>query len=177
MHPERLPPGVLLQGSPAFRDPRGHLAELFRASWEGGFAAAQININHSEARVFRGVRCHLRHTDCLAVLSGRMVVGVRDLRRGTPAFGTVAVIELSPQGPAAVVIPAGVAHGLYFPEPTDHLYIVSREFDPADELSCRWNDPALEIRWPDPAPVLSARDAALGDLDSLLGALPARWPA
>jgi dTDP-4-dehydrorhamnose 3,5-epimerase len=53
-----------------------------------------------------------------------------------------------------------------------HVYAVDRVWDPADELGCRWDDPALGIEWRIERPVrISARDAALGSLDALRAAI------
>ena len=73
----------------------------------------------------------------------------------------------TPASPRALVIPVGVAHGFYFHEPSIHVYAVSHEFDPADELGCRWYDPTLEIAWPCTDPLISARDRELGSLSEL----------
>jgi dTDP-4-dehydrorhamnose 3,5-epimerase len=69
--------------------------------------------------------------------------------------------------PAALVIPVGVAHGFYFHEPSIHVYAVSHEFDPLDELGCRWDDPDLDIAWPCTKPRISVRDRNLGSLREL----------
>ena len=66
------------------------------------------------------------------------------------------------------MIPVGVAHGFYFhSERSVHVYAVSHEFDPADELGCRWDDPELDIVWPCSAPLISSRDKTLGSLSDL----------
>jgi dTDP-4-dehydrorhamnose 3,5-epimerase len=44
---------------------------------------------------------------------------------------------------------------------------VSHDFDPADELGVRWDDPELGIPWPADRAVLSPRDAALPSLREL----------
>ena len=80
-------------------------------------------------------------------------------------------------GTGAVVIPEGVAHGFYYPEPTVHLYGMTEEFDPADDLGCTWNDPALGLAWPCTAPILSARDAAAPPLSVLRDAVRAAFAA
>lgn len=77
------------------------------------------------------------------------------------------MVELSGLRLHALTIPHGVAHGFFFHEPSLHVYSVSEYWDLADELGCRWDDPALGIPWPDDDPVISARDAELGSLAEL----------
>src|SRR5438034_2304054 len=149
---------------------RGVFTELYRSSWEPGVEPVQWNAVRSEANVLRGVHVHRRHTDYLTVVSGSATIGLHDLRPGSPTEGVGMTVRLKPGEPAALVIPVGVAHGFYFHEPSIHVYAVSHEFDPADELGCRWDDPALEIDWPCSDPVLSERDRNLGSLSELRGA-------
>jgi dTDP-4-dehydrorhamnose 3,5-epimerase len=55
----------------------------------------------------------------------------------------------------------------------DLHYMVSRLYDHSDEGGLLWNDPDIGIRWPVPAPVVSARDAAYPTLRELA---PERLP-
>ena len=121
----------------------------------------------SRAEVLRGVHVHVRHTDYLTVVTGKATIGLHDLRSGSSTEGLGTTVELDARDPAALVIPVGVAHGFYFHEPSMHVYAVSHEFDPADELGCRWDDPTLEISWPCTDPLLSPRDRDLGALTDL----------
>src|SRR3990172_1443631 len=140
-----LPAGVALLTLTPHVDERGVFTELYRASWELGVVPAQWNAVHSGANVLRGVHAHHRHTDYLTLVAGRATVGLHDLRLGSSTEGLGTTVELDSREPAALVIPVGVAHGFYFHQPSIHVYAVSHEFDPADELGCRWDDPALEI--------------------------------
>jgi dTDP-4-dehydrorhamnose 3,5-epimerase len=162
-----LPAGVELHRLQPHADARGVFTELFRDSWELGVEPAQWNLVRSEANVLRGIHAHWRHADYLTVVAGRAVIGLHDLREDSPTEGLGTVVELAADDPHALTIPTGVAHGFYFPEPSLHVYAVSHEWDPEDELGCRWDDPALGIAWPCAEPRLSARDADLGSLSEL----------
>ena len=168
--------GVLIEGVQVHplamhTDARGGLAELFREEWEVGLRPVQWNAVRSAANVLRGVHVHVKHADYLILLQGRASIGLRDLRQGSPTGGTAALLETSGEALTAITIPPGVAHGFYFHEPSLHIYAVSRYWDQADELGCRWDDPALEIPWPAKTAVLSERDVALPSLSALLAAL------
>jgi dTDP-4-dehydrorhamnose 3,5-epimerase len=162
-----LPAGVELHRFQPHADARGVFTEFFRDSWELSVAPAQWNLVRSEANVLRGVHAHWRHADYLTVASGRAAIGLHDLREGSPTEGLATVVELAAADPHGLTIPAGVAHGFYFPEPSLHVYAVSHEWDPEDELGCRWDDPGLGIAWPCTEPRLSARDDELGPLSEL----------
>lgn len=150
------------------RDRRGSLTEIFRQEWVNSAVPVQWNCVQSEANVLRGVHVHVKHVDYLVVIQGRMQIGVTDLREG--GIGAGSIVELSEEKRSMLMVPQGVAHGFYFPEPTIFVYGVSEYWDPIhDEYGCRWDDPALGIPWPQAiAPVLSERDEAACSLEELL---------
>ena len=162
-----LPAGVSLRTLTPHADDRGIFTELYRVSWDPAITPVQWNAVRSEANVLRGVHVHPRHTDYLIALSGSATIGLHDLRPGSPTEGVGTTVELDAREPHALVIPVGVAHGFYFHEQSMHVYAVSHEFDPADELGCRWDDPDLHIAWPCAEPLISRRDRELGSLSEL----------
>jgi dTDP-4-dehydrorhamnose 3,5-epimerase len=170
-----LPAETLLRPLEPHADDRGTFIELFRREWQTEVEPIQWNAVHSEAHVLRGVHVHPRHDDYLTIVRGRAIVGVRDLRDESPTAGAAACIELSAEAPCAITIPHGVAHGFYFAEPSTHVYAVSHYWDLSDELGCRWDDPALEIPWPQEAAHISPRDEALPSLEMLREQLRAAW--
>jgi dTDP-4-dehydrorhamnose 3,5-epimerase len=171
-----LPAGVTLRALESHRDDRGSFTELFRQEWHVGVEPVQWNAVASEAGVLRGVHVHHRHSDYLTLVRGSATVGLRDLRRGSSTSGLATVVEMSAADMTAIVIPTGVAHGFLFHEPSMHVYSVSHYWDMVDELGCKWDDPALEIPWPDIEPHLSPRDATAGPLRELMDALEPYQP-
>lgn len=170
-----LPHDLLLTPLEPHRDDRGTFVELYRKEWGVGVEPIQWNMVDSEEGVLRGVHVHPRHDDYLTVVRGRATIGVRDLREGSPTEGAAACVELSAERPTAISIPHGVAHGFYFHEPSTHIYSVSHYWDMADELGCRWDDPALEIPWPQGEAHVSPRDAGLQSLAELIEELHGAW--
>jgi dTDP-4-dehydrorhamnose 3,5-epimerase len=170
-----LPHDLRLSPLAPHRDERGTFLELFREEWQTGVNPVQWNAVDTEAGVLRGVHVHPSHDDYLTVIRGQATVGVRDLREGSPTEGAAACVELSGERPTAISIPHGVAHGFYFDQPSTHIYAVSHYWDLSDELGCRWDDPALEIPWPQGEAQISPRDEALPSLDVLLGKLKSAW--
>jgi dTDP-4-dehydrorhamnose 3,5-epimerase len=154
-------------------DERGSFTEVFREEWAVGLRPVQWNLVRSRAGTLRGVHVHSRHSDYLMLVEGRMTVCLRDLRPGGEA--SAMAVEFEAPRVQALFIPPGVAHGFYYPVDSVHVYAVSRYFDPADDLGCRWDDPELGMPWPETPRQVSARDRALPGLAELRGAL-ARAP-
>ena len=153
-------------------DDRGALTEVYRDEWTEGDSPVQWNVVRSEPGVLRGVHCHWHHADVLNVITGELVLGLVDLRPGSPTEG-LAELHRIPALTSVVVVPPGVAHGFYFDQPTCIAYGVSAYWSLDDELGCRWDDPGLGIPWPCTAPALSERDRTAGDLVSLRAAIAA----
>ena len=158
-------PGIEVRQLVTHADDRGSLTEIFRECWVPRPKFVQWNAVHTRAGGLRGVHVHTRHADYLVLLSGRLSLGLADLR--PDQGGRSALIELQASNPIAVVIPPGVAHGFLFPVDSVFVYAVSEYFDPADELGCRWDDPALGIPWPGTPTSVSPRDEKLPSLETL----------
>ena len=148
-------------------DDRGTFTEVFRESWVGPPHFVQWNVVTSKAGTLRGVHAHRRHADYLIVVSGHMWLGLADLRPDADPAAAKALIGLDASTPQGVVIPAGVAHGFLFSRDSMHMYAVSEYHSDADELGCRWDDPALALPWPAAPEYLSERDRQLPNLATL----------
>src|SRR5438128_10063524 len=85
--PVNLPPGTRLRSLTAHGDRRGWLFEAFRAEWEPDVAGAQVNVSSSAPGVLRRSPVHGRHTAYLVLASAAATVGLKALRRASPAFG------------------------------------------------------------------------------------------
>src|ERR1017187_4222945 len=117
-----LPDGVVVRPLTPNVDPRGALTEIFRESWDLGCRPVQFNALSSAAGVLRGVHVHVRHSDHLVIVAGRMVLGFHDLRPWSPTARKSCLVDIATNAPRAVVIPVGVGHGFYFPEPSMLIY-------------------------------------------------------
>ncbi len=168
--------GVKFAQLRAFADERGRFIETFRKGWfpERSWEIVQTNRSDSKQGVLRGLHYHFHQVDYWYVPSGRMRVGMADLRRASPTFGRAETIEIGDHNQVGVFIPCGVAHGFYALTDVTLTYLVDNYYDGADELGVAWDDPELAVPWNVAAPpLLSPRDAAnlpLRDLN------PARLP-
>jgi len=170
-----LPSGVQLVPLEVRGDERGELTEIFRDEWPLAMDPVQWNLVRSREGTLRGVHVHWRHSDYLVVVRGVATIGLLDLRPG--ATTPPAVVALAEDRPAALLTPAGVAHGFYFHTDAVHVYAVSSYWDAADELGCRWDDPELGIPWPATPLWLSERDRSLPSLAQLRDELRGRLSA
>lgn len=158
--------GVVLHPLESHDDARGSLTEIHRREWGLDFEPVQWNLLRSSAGTVRGVHCHVHHWDLLVVADGELVLGLIDLRPGSPTEGR-SELHRVPAASVAVVLPPGVAHGFLFERPTTMVYGVSHYWSTEDELGCRWDDPALGIEWPIRDAELSPRDRDAGSLADL----------
>ncbi|SEI12483.1 dTDP-4-dehydrorhamnose 3,5-epimerase [Methylobacterium sp. 275MFSha3.1] len=84
-----------------------------------------------------------------------------DLRRNSPTYLQSIGVELSARNRAALYIPVGFAHGFQtLQDETEVLYMIDRTYVAEAAQGLRWDDPALDIVWPEPVTVISERDLA-----------------
>lgn len=169
-------PGVLIVEPRVFGDDRGFFFESFN---DEAFAAAglptrfvQDNHSRSQRGVLRGL--HFQNPQpqgkLVRVTAGAVFDVAVDLRRSSPHFGRWTGVELSAANKRMLWVPEGFAHGfLCLRDDTDFLYKCTALYQPANEHSLRWDDPAIGIDWPldSITPALSAKDAAAGSLDTI----------
>lgn len=162
-----------------FRDSRGFFLETYhrRRFSEAGFDAVFVQDNYvrSGCNTIRGL--HLQvcapQAKLVRVAVGAIFDVAVDVRLGSPSFGRWFGVTLSSDNFTQLFIPPGFAHG--FAVVSDYAeieYKCSAFYDPDDEISIRWDDPAIGIEWPVTAPILSARDAAASPLAELHERLP-----
>ena len=107
----------------------------------------------------------------VSALRGRVLDVAVDVRRGSPFFGRHVAVELSEDNRRQLWVPRGFAHGfVVLSDTADFFYKCDDLYSPKDEVSIRWNDPAIGIDWGIANPSLSAKDAAaplLADVETL----------
>lgn len=172
LRPTSIPGCVELDFREA-RDARGSFTKLFQASV---FAALGLPVSYPElfhstsARgVVRGLHFQTPPHDIgklVSCVSGAAMDVVVDLRVGSPAFGSHATFELSGERANAVFVPCGCAHGfLSQRDGTVVLYATTGEFSPPHDAGIRWDSAGIDWPLDGRAPVVSARDAALPQLE------------
>jgi dTDP-4-dehydrorhamnose 3,5-epimerase len=168
--------GVAVRPLLMHRDHRGSVSELFRADWDTGFEPLQWHSLISRAGAIRGMHLHVRHADYKVVVAGRETLVLKDLRRGSATEGNAVRLELSASELITVIVPPGVAHGIYSHEDSVTLVGSTALYDPGDEYEFSWSDPELGIEWPAAPEHLSSRDQNAQSLRSLVEQLETFQP-
>lgn len=162
-------PGVLIIEPKLFGDERGFFMESWneRTFREAGLDIAFVQDNHSRSArgVLRGLHYQSPNPQgkLVRVTAGAVFDVAVDMRRSSPSFGQWVGVELSAANKRMLWVPEGMAHGfLCLQEGTDFLYKCRGYYDPANEHSLLWNDPAIGIDWPldGLVPQLAAKDEA-----------------
>jgi dTDP-4-dehydrorhamnose 3,5-epimerase len=160
-------PGVLIIEPKRFGDARGFFAETFRADRyaEIGLTApfVQDNWSRSARGVLRGL--HLQNPNAQAklvsVMRGAVYDVAVDVRVGSKTFGRHVGVTLSDENGRQLYLPRGFAHGFQvISDAADFFYKCDSLYSAADEITVRWDDPAIGVKWPLGNPVVSPRDAA-----------------
>jgi len=154
--------GVLRASLTPHGDERGRFVETFRKSWfpQRDWGAVQMNASYSRPGVMRGLHYHNLQIDYWFVVSGRVRVGLVDLRPSSPTHAGQEVFELCSDDPVGLYIPVGVAHGFVSLTDVALTYLVDNYYDSTDEYGVAWNDPDIGLAWGVSEPALSPRDAA-----------------
>ncbi|MEO8500458.1 MAG: dTDP-4-dehydrorhamnose 3,5-epimerase [Vicinamibacteria bacterium] len=172
-------PGVLIIEPKVFQDARGFFLETYRASRyeDAGVVSTFVQDNHSRSLkgTVRGL--HLQVTKpqgkLMRAVSGSMLDVAVDVRVGSKTFGKWTSALLSGDNFRQLYVPPGFAHGFaVLSDVVDVEYKCTDYYDPSDELTVRWNDPAIGIDWPVVEPTLSVRDRAALPLAELMDRLP-----
>jgi dTDP-4-dehydrorhamnose 3,5-epimerase len=152
--------GVFTVSIRVFSDDRGRFMETFRREWFPwiDWSNMQSNRSDSQAGVLRGLHFHRKQIDYWYVTTGRIRVGMVDLRRSSPTYMRTHMLELGEENNVGVFIPVGVAHGFYALTDATLTYLVNQYYDGGDELGVAWDDPDLKMEWGVSTPVLSPRD-------------------
>jgi len=163
-------PDVCLIEPRVFGDARGFFYESFNArvfSEATGVTTEFVQDNHSRSGhgVLRGLHYQIQQAQgkLVRVVSGEVYDVAVDIRRSSPTFGKWVGAHLSADNKAQFWVPAGFAHGfVVLSETAEFLYKTTDYYAPEHEQCIAWNDPFLNIQWPDlgEAPKLSAKDAA-----------------
>jgi dTDP-4-dehydrorhamnose 3,5-epimerase len=159
-------PEVVIIEPKVFGDDRGFFVESYQLPRyvEHGITHPFVQDNMSRSRygVLRGLHLQnpLTQGKLVAVLRGKVLDVAVDLRVGSPNFGRHVAVELSEDNRRQLWVPRGFAHGfLVLSETADFFYKCDEFYSPKDEISIRWNDPAISIQWGIEKPSLSAKDA------------------
>ena len=175
--------GVLIIEPDVFQDTRGFFLETFssRRYQSAGVAGPFVQDNHSRSlkSTVRGLHLQVSRPQgkLIRAVSGSMLDVAVDVRVGSPGFGRWTSALLSGENFRQLYVPPGFAHGFaVLSDIVDVDYKCTDYYDPGDEVTVRWDDPAIGIEWPVKQPMLSPRDGRAPRLADLIDRLPRYAP-
>ena len=157
-------------------DSRGYFMEVYNQKdmEAAGLSVAFVQDNQSKSSkgVLRGLHYQKHHpqTKLVRVIKGSVFDVAVDLRKGSSTYGKWHGELLTEKNKRQFLIPKGFAHGfLVLSDTAEFCYKCDEFYHPEDEGGLRWDDPALDIQWPEAPLSLSEKDRNWPGLESLHG--------
>lgn len=150
-------------------DDRGYFARAFcaREFSEHGLnpAVAQTNISFNTKKgTLRGMHFQyppVTEAKLVRCISGAIYDIIVDLRPHSTTYLQHIGVELSASNGKALYVPDMFGHGFQtLCDDTAVFYQMSEFYSPGSEGGLRYNDPKLNLEWPLPVSVISAKDLA-----------------
>ena len=166
-------PDVLLIEPKVFSDERGFFLEsfnqrVFEKKTSHYPLFVQDNYSKSIKGVLRGLHYQLppKAQDKLVhVVQGEVFDVVVDIRKNSPTYKQWVGEILTGKNKKQLWIPAGFAHGFkVLSETADFFYKTTVHYDPQYERCILWNDPDINIDWPNINELLLAERDRQADL-------------
>ena len=176
-------PGVIVIEPVIHGDDRGWFQETYRQDALASLGIADVFVQDNQSRSARGVLrgMHLQvgpnpQAKLVRCARGSILDVVVDLRRGSPTFGRWESWQLDDETGRQLYCPMGFAHGfVVLSEVADVVYRCSAYYDPGNEISIRFDDPAIGIDWPGGPHHVSDRDRGAPLLDEVAQRIPFTW--
>ena len=154
--------GPLLIKPNVFKDERGFFMESWNSNdWKSIIEKnkQEFNLflqdNHSQSSigVLRGLHYQLNpyaQGKLVRCISGEIFDVAVDIRLNSPTFGKYVGEFLSSENYLQLWIPEGFAHGfLTISEKAEVVYKTTNFWDKNSERSIKWDDPSINIEWPE----------------------------
>jgi dTDP-4-dehydrorhamnose 3,5-epimerase len=150
-----------------FTDNRGLFVRTFcKKEFESiGHHQEFVQFNHSITNrkgSIRGMHYQLppfSEIKLIRCIRGSVYDVIIDIRENSPTFLNYYSVELSEHNMLSLYIPKGFAHGFQTLEDNSQLiYHHTAYYTPGHEAGIRYNDPAIGLKWPLSASVITERD-------------------
>jgi len=159
-------PEVILLKPKVHGDHRGFFMETYRKEIfeHAGIPGDFVQDNHSKSSrgILRGLHYQIKQPQgkLVRVIAGEIYDVAVDMRRSSSTFGLWVGVVLSAENKHALWVPPGFAHGFYvMSAEAEVTYKATTYYAPEHERSLLWNDPLLNIAWPE------KNDVVLSDKD------------
>ncbi len=148
--------GVVIIEPTVFGDARGYFMETYQKDVfvEAGITAefVQDNQSRSSRGVLRGLHFQTEHTQgkLVRVTRGEVFDVAVDCRPNSSTFGKWVGVTLSEENKKMFYVPEGFAHGfLVLSDVAEFCYKCTDVYTPSAEGGIPYNDPTVNITWPD----------------------------
>ena len=118
-------------------------------------------LSFSRKNTIRGLHLQKKNPQAkiITVAQGKILDVVVDLRKKSRTYGKHFSIEISLNSNFSLFIPEGFAHGFMCLSKTCVVYYKCTNYrDQKSEVTIKWNDKNLKIKWPTKKPILSEKD-------------------
>jgi dTDP-4-dehydrorhamnose 3,5-epimerase len=118
-------------------------------------------VSFSKKNTLRGLHLQTKRSQAklITVTQGKILDVVVDLRKKSKTYGKYFSIEISHDSDFSLFIPEGFAHGFMCLSKTCLVYYKCTNYrDKKSEVTIKWNDKDLSIKWPIKKPILSKKD-------------------
>jgi len=118
-------------------------------------------LSFSRRNTLRGLHLQTKRPQAkiITVAQGKILDVVVDLRKKSKTYGKHFSIEISHDSDFSLFIPEGFAHGFMCLSKTCLVYYKCTNYrDKKSEMTLKWNDKDLNIKWPTKKPILSKKD-------------------
>ena len=119
-------------------------------------------LSFSKKNTLRGLHLqrNKQQAKIITVAQGKILDVVVDLRKKSKTYGKYFSIEISYDSDFSLFIPEGFAHGFMCLSKTCLVYYKCTNYrDQKSEITLKWNDKDLNIKWPVKNPILSKKDS------------------
>ena len=119
-------------------------------------------LSFSKKNTLRGLHLQRKNQQAkiITVVQGKILDVVVDLRKKSKTYGKHFSIKISDNSDFSLFIPEGFAHGFLCLSKTCTIYYKCTNYrDQKSEITIKWDDKNLKIKWPVRNPILSKKDS------------------
>ena len=145
-------------------DKRGSLREIYNKKIFANKKFVFEYCTTSKKNVARGFHFQTKFQQAkyVSVLKGKILDVVVDLRRNSKTFGKTFKILLTAKNATSLYIPEGFGHAYYsFDKENIIYYKLDNYYNPKFESGIIYNDPNLNLKWPNKSMIISKKDKKL----------------
>lgn len=157
-----------------FADERGYFSETFKSN---DFKDLGINTLFNQDNQSFSLKGTLRglhfqnppfaQGKLVRVLKGEIIDIAVDIRKGSPTYGKYVKRNLSEENFKMLWVPEGFAHGFLALEDSTVFYKATSLYNKNSEGGLAWNDPTVNIQWPDLEKIISEKDQTWPKLENV----------